>query len=209
MGSGAAGLSAAGLPSAGGGCEARVGGAWRTTSAAVTTTATPRPVNRNVRRMGDFLRPVRVRTGARRRGMGRLMMRRLLQERKARSGLRAAPANRRGRAFRLVRVCRPGDNGVRTEGPAMPPAELDLNCDLGEGCPYDAELLPLVTSANVACGGHAGDPSTAFATLALAARHGIRAGAHPGFADREHFGRRELARTEAQVYEECVYQVGA
>jgi UPF0271 protein len=87
--------------------------------------------------------------------------------------------------------------------------EIDLNCDLGEGCPHDDELMGLITSANVACGGHAGDPSIAFATLSAAARHGVRAGAHPGFADREHFGRRELAKTEQQVFEECVYQVGA
>jgi UPF0271 protein len=87
--------------------------------------------------------------------------------------------------------------------------EIDLNCDLGEGCALDGELMPLITSANVACGFHAGDPATAHATLSAAARHGVRAGAHPGFADREHFGRRELARTEQQVFEECVYQVGA
>lgn len=86
---------------------------------------------------------------------------------------------------------------------------VDLNCDLGEGCPYDAELMPLITSANIACGFHAGDPATAHAALALAARHGVSVGAHPGFADREHFGRRELERTEQQVFEECVYQVGA
>jgi UPF0271 protein len=87
--------------------------------------------------------------------------------------------------------------------------EIDLNCDLGEGCPHDAELMPLITSANVACGFHAGDPATAHATLKLAARHGVQVGAHPGFADREHFGRRELRQTEAQIFEECVYQIGA
>src|SRR5688500_1640633 len=87
--------------------------------------------------------------------------------------------------------------------------EIDLNCDLGEGCPFDAELMPLVTSANVACGFHAGDPATAAATLALAARHGVQVGAHPSFNDRESFGRRELARTGQQVFEECLYQVGA
>jgi UPF0271 protein len=87
--------------------------------------------------------------------------------------------------------------------------EIDLNCDLGEGCPFDAELMPLITSANVACGFHAGDPATAHATLALAARHGVQAGAHPSFNDRESFGRRELAVGEQQVFEECVYQVGA
>lgn len=87
--------------------------------------------------------------------------------------------------------------------------DVDLNCDLGEGCAHDAELLALVTSANVACGFHAGDAPTAAATLALAARHGVRAGAHPSLPDREHFGRRELARAEEAIYADCVYQVGA
>jgi 5-oxoprolinase (ATP-hydrolysing) subunit A len=86
---------------------------------------------------------------------------------------------------------------------------IDLNADLGEGCGLDAELMPLITSANVACGFHAGDAGTAFATLQLAAQHGVRAGAHPGFPDREHFGRQELARSEQQVFEDCVYQIGA
>jgi UPF0271 protein len=87
--------------------------------------------------------------------------------------------------------------------------DIDLNCDLGEGCAFDAELLPLITSANVACGFHAGDAPTAAGTLTLAARHQVHAGAHPGFPDREHFGRRELVRSEQHIYEDCVYQVGA
>ncbi len=87
--------------------------------------------------------------------------------------------------------------------------QLDLNCDLGEGCALDAELMPLITSANVACGGHAGDAATAFATLSAAARHGVSVGAHPSFYDREHFGRRELDPGEQQIFEECVFQVGA
>jgi UPF0271 protein len=87
--------------------------------------------------------------------------------------------------------------------------EIDLNCDLGEGCPFDAELMPLITSANVACGFHAGDPATAHATLLLAARHGVQVGAHPSLNDRESFGRRELAVSPRQVFEECVYQIGA
>jgi UPF0271 protein len=86
---------------------------------------------------------------------------------------------------------------------------IDLNCDLGEGCPHDAELMPLITTANVACGFHAGDAASAFAALRLAAKHGVQAGAHPGFADREHFGRRDLALSEDQVYEQTVYQIGA
>jgi UPF0271 protein len=87
--------------------------------------------------------------------------------------------------------------------------ELDLNCDLGEGCPFDAELMPLITSANIASGFHAGDAATAYATLLLAARHGVQVGAHPGFPDRENFGRCELPRTETQIFEDCVYQIGA
>jgi UPF0271 protein len=87
--------------------------------------------------------------------------------------------------------------------------EIDLNCDLGEGGGHDAELMALVTSANIACGFHAGDPATAHAALKAAARHNVRAGAHPSFPDREHFGRRELARNEQQVFEDCVYQIGA
>src|SRR5262249_18537947 len=69
--------------------------------------------------------------------------------------------------------------------------------------------MPLISSANVACGFHAGNPRIARATLQDAGRHGVQVGAHPGFADREHFGRRELARSQEQVFEDCVYQVGA
>ncbi len=87
--------------------------------------------------------------------------------------------------------------------------EIDLNCDLGEGSGQDAALMPLITSANVACGFHAGDPATAHHTLLLAARHGVRPGAHPGFPDREHFGRLEVSRTEEEIFEDCLYQVGA
>src|SRR6516164_6445076 len=80
-----------------------------------------------------------------------------------------------------------------------PVMEIDLNCDLGEGGTFDAELMRLVTSANIACGFHAGDAATAFAALREAARSGVQAGAHPGFPDRENFGRRELARSEQQI----------
>lgn len=70
---------------------------------------------------------------------------------------------------------------------------IDFNCDLGEGCGDDAAILPYVSSANIACGGHAGDEATMRATLRLCRAHGVAAGAHPGYEDREHFGRRTLA----------------
>jgi UPF0271 protein len=87
--------------------------------------------------------------------------------------------------------------------------QIDLNCDLGEGCAHDEELMALVTSANIACGFHAGDAQTAATALRQAARHHVGAGAHPGFPDREHFGRQNIERNEQQIFEDCVYQIGA
>jgi UPF0271 protein len=69
---------------------------------------------------------------------------------------------------------------------------LDLNADLGEGMPNDAALLEIVSSASIACGGHAGTEETMRAALRGAKAHGVVAGAHPGFADPAHFGRQRL-----------------
>lgn len=78
-------------------------------------------------------------------------------------------------------------------------AVIDLNCDLGEGAGNDEALMPLITSANIACGAHAGDETTMRATVRLARRHGVAIGAHPGFADREHFGRREQVLAPREI----------
>ena len=67
---------------------------------------------------------------------------------------------------------------------------IDLNADLGEGDPYDAELLRIVSSCNIACGGHAGDAESIAATMREALANGVGVGAHPGYPDREGFGRR-------------------
>jgi 5-oxoprolinase (ATP-hydrolysing) subunit A len=77
---------------------------------------------------------------------------------------------------------------------------IDLNCDLGEGAGHDEELMPLITSANIACGLHAGDGGTMRATITLALKHRVAIGAHPSLDDREHFGRRELPVTPAEVH---------
>ena len=69
---------------------------------------------------------------------------------------------------------------------------IDFNCDLGEGCGTDAAIVPLISSASIACGAHAGDATTMRETAALCLAHGVAIGAHPSFEDREHFGRREL-----------------
>src|SRR5436309_2035666 len=87
--------------------------------------------------------------------------------------------------------------------------EIDLNCDLGEGTPNDAELMPLITSANIACAFHAGNVGHAADAVRLAVRHGVQIGAHPGFADRDSFGRRELLLPRQQIFDESVYQIGA
>jgi len=91
---------------------------------------------------------------------------------------------------------------------------IDLNSDLGEGYgPWimgnDAVILDCVTSANIACGGHASDPETMYATLRLAAERGVCVGAHPGYADREGFGRRVIPMEPAAIGRLVVAQVGA
>jgi 5-oxoprolinase (ATP-hydrolysing) subunit A len=91
---------------------------------------------------------------------------------------------------------------------------IDLNSDLGEGFgPWgmgdDAAMLGLVTSANIACGGHASDPETMFRTLSEAASRGVVVGAHPGYADREGFGRRVIPMAPAEIGRLVAAQVGA
>lgn len=91
---------------------------------------------------------------------------------------------------------------------------IDLNCDLGESygpwrMGHDDEVLAFVTSANIACGFHAGDPSTMQRTVALAVRVGVAVGAHPGLPDRLGFGRRAMAVTPDETYAMVLYQVGA
>lgn len=86
-------------------------------------------------------------------------------------------------------------------------ARIDLNADVGEGAGHDAELMRHITSANIACGAHAGDPVTMRETLLLAARHGVAAGAHPGYPDREGFGRQPLDMTPGEIYDTVTKQL--
>jgi UPF0271 protein len=77
---------------------------------------------------------------------------------------------------------------------------IDLNCDMGEGMPDDEALMPLISSANIACGYHAGNAALMARTVESALRHGVAIGAHPGFDDRDNFGRTELHLPAADVY---------
>jgi len=90
---------------------------------------------------------------------------------------------------------------------------VDLNADMGEGFGRyrleDAALLDVVTSANIACGFHAGDPVVMRQTVMQAARRGVAVGAHPGYPDLVGFGRRELAASPEEIEAMVVYQVGA
>jgi UPF0271 protein len=88
--------------------------------------------------------------------------------------------------------------------------EIDLNADVGEGDPEtDDALLRLVTSANVACGLHAGDAHSMRATVGLAMRHSVAVGAHPGYDDREGFGRRPMQLAEDQIKDLLLGQLGS
>lgn len=91
---------------------------------------------------------------------------------------------------------------------------IDLNSDLGEGfgryaLGADDKVIPLITSANVACGYHASDPVVMEKTVAMAREAGIQVGAHPGFPDLMGFGRREMAITPQEAKAYVLYQLGA
>ena len=84
---------------------------------------------------------------------------------------------------------------------------IDLNCDLGEGGQHDDAVMPLISSANIACGGHAGDLDSIQATVSLARDHATAIGSHPGHLDPEHFGRRALPISPDAVADLVLCQV--
>lgn len=86
---------------------------------------------------------------------------------------------------------------------------IDLNCDMGEleDAAHEAALMQYITSANIACGGHAGDEATMERTARLALERGVRIGAHPGYPDRANFGRLEMAMTSAQIEQTIQEQI--
>jgi UPF0271 protein len=91
---------------------------------------------------------------------------------------------------------------------------VDLNCDMGESygawkMGADAEVMPFISSANIACGFHGGDPATIRKTVALAAQHGVAIGAHPSLPDIQGFGRRAMKISAQEMYDLVVYQAGA
>ena len=86
---------------------------------------------------------------------------------------------------------------------------IDLNCDMGENIGNDEDIMPYITSANIACGFHAGDSKTMRETVRLAKKHGVNVGAHPSWLDVEGFGRREMTLPVEDVEALILYQVGA
>ncbi|MDK2633306.1 5-oxoprolinase subunit PxpA [Pantoea stewartii subsp. indologenes] len=87
--------------------------------------------------------------------------------------------------------------------------KIDLNADLGEGSSSDRALLQLVSSANIACGFHAGDAQMMLQAIRWASEFGVAIGAHPSFPDRENFGRSTMQLPPETVYAQIIYQVGA
>ena len=93
-------------------------------------------------------------------------------------------------------------------------ARIDFNCDMGESfgsykLGQDEEVIKYITSANVACGFHAGDPQWMRRTVKLAEEHGVGVGAHPSFPDLQGFGRRNMVVTSAEAKDDVTYQIGA
>ena len=91
---------------------------------------------------------------------------------------------------------------------------IDLNCDMGESygawkMGADAEVMPFISSANIACGFHGGDPATIRKTVRLALEHGVAIGAHPSLPDLQGFGRRAMKISPQEMYDLVVYQAGA
>ncbi|EQD61878.1 LamB/YcsF, partial [mine drainage metagenome] len=91
---------------------------------------------------------------------------------------------------------------------------IDLNCDMGESfgawnMGQDARVMPWISSANIACGMHAGDPATIQRTVALAVQHGVAIGAHVSLPDLQGFGRRTMAISAADLHALVLYQIGA
>lgn len=92
--------------------------------------------------------------------------------------------------------------------------KVDLNCDMGEAfgaytIAPDAEIMPLISSANIACGWHAGDPHVMRSSVELALKHKVNIGAHPGYADLMGFGRRNINIAPGDLRDYVVYQIGA
>jgi len=83
----------------------------------------------------------------------------------------------------------------------------DINCDLGEGLENDALIMPFISSANIACGYHAGDTDTMHRTIELCKKYNVHIGAHPSFLDREHFGRKEMELPPHAIYELITQQL--
>ncbi len=92
--------------------------------------------------------------------------------------------------------------------------QIDLNCDIGEGfgtynVGFDEEIMPYISSANIACGLHAGDYTTMNKTVQLALENNVAIGAHPGLPDLQGFGRRKMAISPQEAFEMVLYQIGA
>ena len=114
----------------------------------------------------------------------------------------------------LGRICGGGVLGIKLLRGMSVPATIDLNGDMGESFGLgkmgnDAEVMEHITSANIACGAHAGDPSVMAQTVALAKGFNVAVGAHPGFPDLQGFGRRALNLSHDEIINVMLYQLGA
>ena len=106
----------------------------------------------------------------------------------------------------MVEILRCAQNDIHMKGKNV---KIDINCDMGENAGNDKDIMPYITSANIACGFHAGDAATMQATVRLAKRYGVAVGAHPSWKDVEGFGRRKMMLPPENVEALILYQIGA
>lgn len=100
----------------------------------------------------------------------------------------------------LIKIDKRSD-GLRPCRPMCNMKSIDLNCDLGEGLTTDEQIIPLISSANIACGYHAGDVDTMKRTIELCLQQHVAIGAHPSWQDKENFGRTEMQKTAEDIYD--------
>lgn len=86
---------------------------------------------------------------------------------------------------------------------------IDINCDVGEGIGNESDLIPFISSCNIACGGHAGDQATMTQVARIARQHKVKVGAHPSYPDRENFGRKIMDISYATLFKSLEDQIGA
>lgn len=124
---------------------------------------------------------------------------------KAKTNAKSSPKSKP--TTRSVSVAKPGLKSISKAVPAPKKYTIDLNCDMGEGMANEKAIFPYISSANIACGYHAGDEKTIWESIKLAKKHKVAIGAHPSYLDKENFGRKDFDLPLGEIYELIIQQL--